>query len=107
MTEKLKDKIIGFLKEEQIDMYGSQRKKLINFIEAEIESSRVELPVSVRDHWNRCFYCGKFIAYEEFTNGKADNVMILPDSAVSYETWEAYHLDCKAHQHPIKPCFKK
>ena len=56
-----------------------------------------DAPVSVRDYWNRCVYCGKFIAYEEFANGKADNVMILPDSALSYETWEAYHLDCKAH----------
>ena len=47
-----------------------------------------------REIWNRCDICGKFISFEEFTNGDAYRVNILPDSDFSTETFKTL---CKQH----------
>ena len=60
------------------------------------ESIPVDCKVSGRDCWNKCVYCGKFIAYDDFVDGKAENIMTQPESLVTNETWEAYHLKCKS-----------
>jgi hypothetical protein len=40
------------------------------------------------DPWNRCDVCGKFIALEDFADGKATNTLLEPDSELGKETWE-------------------
>lgn len=59
-------------------------------------ASRFDCIVSGRDCWNKCIYCGRFIAYDDFVNGKAENIMTLPESLVTNETWETYHIECKS-----------
>ena len=46
------------------------------------------------DKWNKCDICGRFIAYDDFTNGKAINNLLLPDSDLTIETWETVHKTC-------------
>lgn len=43
--------------------------------------------------WNRCDFCGRFIAYNDFDNG-ASREMILPDSDYSNETYETICIKC-------------
>lgn len=49
--------------------------------------------------WNKCDICGKFIAYEDFHNGKAKSVMITPDSELTKETFETL---CPEHYEHYK-----
>lgn len=49
--------------------------------------------------WNRCDICGRFIPYEDFASGDATNIMVLPDSDLSTETWETY---CRIHVRLLK-----
>lgn len=60
------------------------------------KSILIDCKVSGRDYWNKCVYCGRFIAYDDFVDGKAENIMTLPESLVTNETWEAYHVKCKS-----------
>lgn len=45
--------------------------------------------------WNKCYYCGRFIKYEDFIEERAINEMITPESLITNETWRAYHISCK------------
>lgn len=45
--------------------------------------------------WNRCDYCGKFIGFKEFQNGKSERKMVIPESELTIETYETYHIKCK------------
>lgn len=36
----------------------------------------------------KCDQCGRFISYEDLRSGRAKNVMVLPESEYSQETWE-------------------
>ena len=47
------------------------------------------------DGWNKCCYCGKFIKYNDFVDKKAENIMVLPESICTNETWETYHVKCR------------
>jgi hypothetical protein len=38
--------------------------------------------------WHKCDNCGKFIAYENFKEGKAKRTLIEPDNEFGPETWE-------------------
>lgn len=49
------------------------------------------------DLWNKCHECGRIIPYADFESGKALNRMIMPDSDVSYESWETL---CRDHYKP-------
>jgi len=42
----------------------------------------------------KCDWCGKFIPNKDLKSGKAYNIMITPDSAVSSETYESKCRDC-------------
>ena len=44
----------------------------------------------------RCDYCGRFIAYDDISTGKAECYMVTPDSEVSVENYASHHLKCKA-----------
>ena len=48
--------------------------------------------MTVRDQWNRCDVCGKFIALEDFyaapEYGPAIRRLVYPDSEFTRETWE-------------------
>ena len=46
------------------------------------------------DPWNRCDVCGKFIALEDITDGKATHTLLEPDSELGKETWETL---CPTH----------
>jgi len=48
----------------------------------------------VKDPWNKCDVCGRFIPYCDFEKGDASHKMITPDSDVSYEQFETF---CKNH----------
>ena len=48
------------------------------------------------DTWNKCDECGKFIAYEDFVDGKATRELVTPESLYSHET---YLTLCKEHAH--------
>ena len=45
--------------------------------------------------WYKCDYCGCYIAYEDFNKKEAIREMILPESELSVETYETYHIECK------------
>jgi hypothetical protein len=51
-----------------------------------------------RDVFNKCDECGKFIPYEDFTNGAARK-LLTPQSDLSEETWET--LCKKHHAYPV------
>jgi hypothetical protein len=44
--------------------------------------------------WNRCLVCGQFIGFDELEEGTAVHHMVTPDSDVSSETYETYHVRC-------------
>lgn len=46
-------------------------------------------------NWNRCSVCGRFIAYDDFLDGKAKNIMVCPESLCTSETYDVYHTECK------------
>ena len=52
-----------------------------------------------RDAWNRCYVCGKFVAFADFSNG-AINEFIPPDSEFSDETYQIF---CIEHAKEPKP----
>lgn len=43
----------------------------------------------------KCDECGKFIAYKDLAEGKATNIMVTPESPVSYETYESKCKRCR------------
>jgi hypothetical protein len=45
--------------------------------------------------WNRCDYCGRFIAYADFESGKAVSYMEHPDTEITRETWAQFHVACE------------
>lgn len=47
------------------------------------------------DTWNRCEVCGQFISDSDFSAGKASNIMILPESLTTVETFETL---CSKHK---------
>ena len=53
--------------------------------------------------WNRCDYCGRFIGWWEFADKIADKIaeriLVTPDSALSTETYETYHVVRKSNEH--------
>lgn len=55
-----------------------------------VEAARTGAEVSAL----RCDHCGRFIADADFRDGRAFQVQITPDSAVSHESWETAHEDC-------------
>ena len=38
--------------------------------------------------WNQCDDCGRLIAYDDFTNGRARHQLLEPDSDLGGEKWE-------------------
>ena len=44
--------------------------------------------------WNRCDVCGRFIPFDDFSEGRASHREITPSSAISNEEWETL---CKKH----------
>ena len=42
----------------------------------------------------KCDICGKFISYDELMSDKAVHKMVYPDSDLTIETWETYHVEC-------------
>lgn len=42
----------------------------------------------------RCDYCGKFISYDDLSNGKAECYEVTPDSEISTETYATHHMAC-------------
>lgn len=44
--------------------------------------------------WNRCDYCGQFIAMIEFEKGRAKRTMLTPDSEFTAETYETICAKC-------------
>jgi len=42
----------------------------------------------------RCEICGKFIAYKEFLEGKAINILVNPSAYGSAERFDTYHKAC-------------
>lgn len=50
--------------------------------------------------WNKCCICGKFIAYDDFTNGKTITEY-TPDSEFTEETIIHSHVKCVYKQHKI------
>jgi hypothetical protein len=53
--------------------------------------------------WNRCDYCGRFIAYADYDAGRAGVDEIYPDSFCTVETWERYHVSCLERSYQLKP----
>lgn len=48
----------------------------------------------MKDHWNRCDQCGRFISLMDFYDGVATHKMLEPSSDLGNETWETL---CKDH----------
>ena len=49
-----------------------------------------------REYWNKCTYCGKFIAYRDFRDKDgALTRMLYPDSEFTIETWETICKKCR------------
>jgi len=44
-------------------------------------------------HWNRCDWCGQFIAYEDFLNG-AIRELFTPDTEFTAETYKTLCKEC-------------
>lgn len=44
-------------------------------------------------YWNKCEICGKFIAIADF-GSSAVHKLVYPDSEITEETWETFHVDC-------------
>ena len=42
-----------------------------------------------------CDYCGRFISHEDFAKQRAVSRMVTPESEVSQELIETYHIKCK------------
>lgn len=42
----------------------------------------------------QCDICGKFISYKDFEDGKAKRELTTPDSALTSEDYETYHIEC-------------
>lgn len=51
--------------------------------------------VAVREPWNRCDVCGKFISLHDFNQGWAIRKMVTPDSAFTAEVYETL---CREHR---------
>lgn len=49
----------------------------------------------MNDAWNKCNVCGQFIAYQEFVDETAVNVLVNPDAYGSEELWDTYHVRCE------------
>lgn len=41
----------------------------------------------MKEQWNRCDACGRFVAYEDFATGAAVRALDTPDSAFSTESF--------------------
>ena len=46
------------------------------------------------DNWNRCDFCGLFIAIKEFKDETAVRFLLTPDTAFTVESYETYHVAC-------------
>jgi hypothetical protein len=62
----------------------------------------------MKDPWNRCDQCGRFISLDDFADGKATHKMLEPSSDLGVETWETL---CSAHSNAVTvsesaPCQK-
>ncbi len=53
-------------------------------------------------HWNRCEICGQFIAFADFGDS-AVHQLVYPDSEITVETWETFHVDCNWQKPGIGP----
>lgn len=51
----------------------------------------------VRDPWNRCDVCGRFIAMKEFDKG-ALRQLVTPDSEFTREEWETLCIEHAGRQ---------
>ena len=51
----------------------------------------------MRDTWNRCDDCGKFIQLDDFATGAASHKLLEPSSDLGVENWETL---CKEHRDP-------
>lgn len=49
-----------------------------------------EINKSIRDRWNRCDCCGKFVAYNEVSR-----TLLTPDAEGTRETYETLCKKCK------------
>jgi hypothetical protein len=54
---------------------------------------------TLKKHWNKCMYCGKFIALTEFNYGTATVELITPDSEYSKKVYDVYHNKCVVSLH--------
>lgn len=54
------------------------------------------------DLWNKCDVCGRFIALQDFADGKAKHILLEPDSELGKESWETL---CAAHAGCTCPAF--
>lgn len=45
--------------------------------------------------WNRCDYCGRFLALRAFLKGSAVRKLVSHDTAFSSENYETYHVRCQ------------
>ena len=53
---------------------------------------------AVKDMWNRCMECGRFISFDDLADGKALHQMLEPDSDLGVEKYETL---CKLHYHRV------
>jgi hypothetical protein len=51
-----------------------------------------------------CDYCGRFISYADLDSGRAVHHLLTPNSHLTREEFESYHVDCqqKAVSAPVK-----
>ena len=43
----------------------------------------------------RCDYCGRFISYADFDDGKAECYMVTPDTEFTWEEYATHHMACR------------
>ena len=46
-------------------------------------------------YWNRCEYCGQFIAHKDLDGVIGDHLLVTPDTDFTVETYETFHYSCK------------
>lgn len=49
-----------------------------------------------RELWHKCQVCGRFIAFDDFVDGKAVHRLLEPDSDLGGEKWETL---CQKHRY--------
>lgn len=50
----------------------------------------------------KCDTCGRFIGYKELASGKATNIMVTPESPISYEWYESTCKICREKENGYK-----